>query len=377
MKVLVLHAPAGYGHVKAAEVIAEALSLSGVQTSVKNSLNYTPCWFRTAYPASYFHSVKKTPWLWGALYELFDKPWVYFFFKFFRQLGNSIVGQALLDFVENEKPSMIISTHFFSAELLARAKRRGRLGAIKLLTVVTDFYPHSFWINQGTDFYWVMSDEASKRLCQWGVDPKAIYAKGIPVGTEFSENRSSREELRATYGLTEKKMTLLISGGSFGLGDKSGLLKKLETKFAEQIQCLVVCGHNEELYQELSKLNFSMFVKIFGFVDFMADLMRVSDLVVAKPGGLTTSECLSLGGAMVVHHPIPGQETRNADLLKKRKAAFFIENAEDLVAIVESVLSQPDKHDEVRGNSRKLGQPFATRELVNFVNKEMTAGESS
>ena len=43
--------------------------------------------------------------------------------------------------------------------------------------------------------------------------------------------------------------------------------------------------------------------------------MCVADIVLSKPGGLTTSEVLARGAAMAIINPIPGQESRNSDFL--------------------------------------------------------------
>jgi processive 1,2-diacylglycerol beta-glucosyltransferase len=108
-------------------------------------------------------------------------------------------------------------------------------------------------------------------------------------------------------------------------------------------------------------------VKIFGFIDFMPELMEASNLMVAKPGGSTTSEALTKGVIMVVMRPIPGQETRNAKLLKLRNAAFFLEEPGDIHGIVKSILEDPEVLQKKRATVKELSKPDASEDLVKMV----------
>ena len=95
--------------------------------------------------------------------------------------------------------------------------------------------------------------------------------------------------------------------------------------------------------------------------------MACSDLVITKPGGLTTSECLAMGVPMVVNAPIPGQEERNADYLLEQGAAL---KAVDLVSLeyrVRLLLAEPARLDQMRARASALGQPAAARRVLETV----------
>src|SRR3989338_10366781 len=118
MKILILHANAGHGHRKVAEVTRDAFLARGLakdQVDVQDALDFTPAFFRTLYPAIYFYSVKHTPDVWGWFYETFDFTQVYRWLKPFRSWANRMVGGKLLKKVLSEKPDVIICSHFFSA----------------------------------------------------------------------------------------------------------------------------------------------------------------------------------------------------------------------------------------------------------------------
>lgn len=371
MKIHIYHAAAGHGHKKIAEVIRQELLTSGHKSDevfLADALDFTPPSFTKAYTGLYFNSVKYTPLLWGWGYELLDHPLVDKITRPLRSAWNRWVGKKLLAKVLNDNPDVIICTHFFSAELFARARREGKL-ASKLVTVITDFYPHNFWVNEGTDFYWVMSEEASHELEERGIPAFKIKVGGIPVSREFLP-RGNRDDLLKKWSLDPGRFTLLITSGSFGLGPTLEILDELEF-FSDKVQAFVVCARNTKLEEKLKARTFHFPVKIFGFVDFMAELMQASDIMIAKSGGSTTSESLVKGIPMIVLKPIPGQEMRNADLLRERNAAFFMDSADQLKTILNAIFSNPSLLRDKKKDILALAHPDAGTRLAQFASVEI------
>ncbi len=366
MKIFIFHASAGHGHQKAAEVLAKAFLKRGLKPEdvrVIDALDLAPFVFRKSYPAIYFHSVKNIPHVWGWFYEMFDLP-VTAWLKPFRHFFNFLHGQKLLQLVKKEKPDVIICAHFFTAELFSSAKAKGKIQA-KIITLITDFLPHSFWVNPGTDIYWVMGEDASRALQKRGIPKEKIRTGGIPVEDAFKP-AGRKAEILSKFKFETGRLTLLLTSGSFGLGPHAEILKELES-FKDKVQCFMVCGKNAGLQQSLEKISFSYPIRIFGFVDFMPDLMEASDLIVAKTGGLTTCESLAKGIPLIVLEPIPGQETRNAEILKERNAAFFMEKPEQIKVIVQSILKDPALIDAKKKEIQKLSKPHAAEDLASFV----------
>jgi len=259
---------------------------------------------------------------------------------------------------------VIISTHFLAPEILGRAKQKGLIPS-KMVTVITDFYPHTVWVNPGTDLYWVMADETQSDLLKRGIPENQIVVGGIPILPTFKPAGRKKEILKK-YGLEENRFTILLTSGSFGLGPQEAILEELNA-FKDKIQCFVVCGNNKELKAILDAKQYPYPVKIFGFINFMPDLMEASDLMVAKSGGSTTSESLTKGVLMVVMHPIPGQETRNVKLLKIRQAAFFLEKPEGIHDIVKTILDDPKVLQQKQAAVQALAKPDAADHLVKAV----------
>ncbi len=364
MKVAIFHANAGFGHRKIAEIIHQEFKDRGLSNSdmiCEDALDSTPAIFKNTYPAVYYYSVKFAPNSWGASYELMDTPFWGGLVHPVRTTANRFFAGALLKRIEKEKPDVMIFTHFLTAELFSRAKREGRIQS-KLITVITDFYPHSYWVNPGTDLYWVMSDEGKKDLESRGVPSEKIIAGGIPVGKDFLPKGRKKETLQK-WNFSTERFTILLTSGSFGLGPTGEILRELEA-FKDRIQVFVVCGNNKETENELKAKSFPFPCQVFGFVNFMPDLMEASDLMVAKSGGSTTCESLTKGLPMVVLKPIPGQETRNANLLKSRNASFFMDRPDEIKPILTAIFDHPQVMLEKRKAITALAKPHAARDVV-------------
>ncbi|HXV28473.1 MAG TPA: glycosyltransferase [bacterium] len=367
MKIFVYYGSAGHGHQKVAEVIGRALIARGVkpeEIKVQDALQKTSLLFRHTYPATYFWAVKDLPKVWGWFYETFDRAGIYPAVKPFRRILNKIEERKMMEEVRREQPDFIICTHFFPAEVFAAAKKKGLIQAT-LITVITDFFPHFFWVNDGTDYYWVMSEETKEDLIGRNVPREQIIPGGIPADPVFKPSGRKHEILKK-WGFSTGRFTVLLTSGSFGLAPHDEILKSLEV-FSDRIQCFVVCGHNQSLQARLESAHYPFPVKVFGFVDFMPELMEASDLLIAKSGGSTTVESLMKEIPMVVFQPIPGQEMRNARLLKDYHASFFMEKPEQIRTILQTILDNPKLMDDKRKSIRSMAKPNAAEDLATFV----------
>jgi processive 1,2-diacylglycerol beta-glucosyltransferase len=187
---------------------------------------------------------------------------------------------------------------------------------------------------------------------------------GIPIHPRFTK-RPSREECRAKHGIGSDRLVVLQLAGGFGVGPIEQILDSL-CKIEQPLELIVVTGRNTELKEKLAKkkLPERHRVNILGFTTEMDELMTAADLIVTKPGGLTTSEALACGAAIAVVNPIPGQESRNSDFLLEHGAAVKINNMATLHLKVGDVLANPERLQTLRSNSAALGKPRAAYDIA-------------
>jgi processive 1,2-diacylglycerol beta-glucosyltransferase len=271
-----------------------------------------------------------------------------------------------LRFLQEGSWDVIVNTHFLPAELIAGLRSKARLNTPHV-TVTTDFETHRLWVNQPCDHYFTATEEGAINLAQWGVPGADITVTGIPIHPAFSKCRDQRE-CRDQHGLTGDRPVILQLAGGFGVGPIEGLF---DAVLAVEIplELVVVTGRNEVLQQRLQKRTppSRHRVHVLGFTTQMDELMTAADLVMTKPGGLTTSEALACGAALVVVNPIPGQESRNSDFLLENAAAIKINNVGTLPYKLTQLLRAPERIAQLRQNARKLGKPDAAFRVARTV----------
>jgi processive 1,2-diacylglycerol beta-glucosyltransferase len=168
------------------------------------------------------------------------------------------------------------------------------------------------------------------------VPAENVIATGIPIAAKFAAKVNALA-VRKSLGLRDDLPTLLVLSGGFGMGPVGGILAELD-KVSRDFQTLVVCGRNEELRRELAAQDRQHPTRVLGFASNMHELMTVADLIITKPGGLTSSEALALGKPLFILDPIPGQEAANSDFLLERGAAAKVNRVEDLPFRLEQLI---------------------------------------
>lgn len=366
-RILIAHVTAGAGHQRAAEALGKACQQMYPDANVKlvDTLDYINTVYKKVYSNTYLALVKHTPRLWGYFYERFDKEEDRLEDKF-RQSMESLQAGDFRDFLDDFSPDVVICTHFLPMELISRWKKK-RKSSLPLYAVVTDFALHTFWIVEEVDAYFVGNDDVARELQTRGAKVKDIYQTGIPVDPVFA-NLPLQSEVRDKLGLQRDLPTVLVMGGGYGMGDLVSLVKSFKNTTLK-MQLLVVCGRNENLQHELSQIATSlpMPYKIFGFVTNVHELMRASDLVITKPGGLSSSEALASNCPLMIINPIPGQEQRNSDYLLENGAATILHQIPDAAYYVEKLLRDQDRLSLMIQQTRKLSRKDAAFDIVRKV----------
>jgi processive 1,2-diacylglycerol beta-glucosyltransferase len=366
-RILVLSASVGAGHLRAAEAVELALREIRPDAVVKNLdvLTLTNAAFRHVYGKAYLDFVNKAPHVLGYFYDLMDQP-SWSGRNRADRLRVAVEKLNLRPFIrllEEESWDLVINTHFLPAEIIASLRKQERL-AVPQVTATTDFETHRLWVNQPCEHYFTATEEGALYLQSWGVPASDTTATGIPIHPVFAKEKDCSECRRRLEMDGEQPVVLQLAGG-FGVGPIENIYRAL-LDVAEPLQVLVVTGRNAAAKAQLDAVPVPdrHRVRIFGFTDQIDELMSAADLVVSKPGGLTTSETLARGAAMVVVNPIPGQESRNSDFLLENGAAIKVNNLATLAHKVGTLVRDRARLMQLRGNARKLGRPRAAFTVV-------------
>jgi processive 1,2-diacylglycerol beta-glucosyltransferase len=365
-RILIAHVTAGAGHTRAAEAIAKAVQnlYPGANVKLVDTLDYINTVYKKVYGGTYLALVKNTPKLWGYFYDRYDRDEK--LDDKIRQSLETMQAGDFRDLLDDFSPDAVICTHFLPMELISRWKKK-RKSSLPLYAVVTDFALHAFWIVEEVDAYFVANQEIARELTTRGATVKSIYQTGIPVDPIFA-TLPSPLEMRDRLGLKSDLPTVLIMGGGYGVGDMPGLLRSFQN-VTTPMQLLVVAGKNEALRSELAQIGQTLNIpcKVFGFVSNVHELMRASDLMVTKPGGLSSSESLAAGCPMMIINPIPGQEQRNSDYLLENGAASILHNISDGAFYIESLLRDTERLGYMAQQTRRIGRKDAALEIARRV----------
>jgi processive 1,2-diacylglycerol beta-glucosyltransferase len=370
MKVLILHASAGAGHKRAAEALAKAFALEdkNAEVIVRDILDFTSPVFRKTYGKGYLDIVRKAPELWGFMFARSDKKAQLPSHKKIRAIFNEMNAGAFIKFCKECNADIVVCTHFMPLEILARKFGR-RWRDVPLYCVVTDFAVHSLWVVQNVDCYYVATEDARRQLIRKGQPAEKIRIAGIPVDPVFSQcdtPENARRKLDIDPGIS----TILLLSGGFGVGPMAELIRSFG-QVDVNCQLLIVAGANEKLRKEAiaAASGLKIPAKVFGFVNNIHELMDASDIVISKPGGLTTSEVLAKGKPMIVIDPIPGQEQRNCEYLLEAGAAVRLYESEDAPYKVQTIMADPARLMRMQMNAREISHPNAAREIVRDILK--------
>ena len=343
MKVLIVYASAGIGHKKAAEAIYNAYKVKNTSDEVVylDMLDKCNSLTRVAYPGLYIFAVKHLTWIWALLFLMSNNRIFCRLTKKLKLFIESCNCPEFIKYLKDEKFDVIISTHFYASSMAGELKRKSQIKS-KLVTVITDYRVHSYWLSNETDKFLVASERTKEDLINDGILKEKIEITGIPVDLKFSAAKDKKSIIKK-LNLENKELYILIMGGGFGVGPYEYLLKKL-ADFKDKLSLIFVCGYNLELLGRLKvcakELEFE--VNLLGYADNVDELMQVSDLIITKAGGITLTESLVSGLPAVVIKPIPGQEEGNAAYLASKGAVIAKKTPQAIVEFISQVLKNRD-----------------------------------
>ena len=364
-RVLILSASVGNGHTIAAESLKQAFEIKKLAGEVRHEdvLKFTNPLFRRLYGKAYIDLVNRAPEFLGWMYDQLDEPWKN---EKRRLFFDKLNAAPLIKMIREYDPDWIVCTHFLPSEIVSDLKAKRKVERPQAI-VVTDFDMHALWLCRNYEHYFVALDETKVYLETLGFPSEKITVSGIPIAPKFSETKS-KTAMREKFGLETDVPTVILSLGGFGVGRIGTLLDALRT-IRHPVQILAMCGRNEELKRQLEIQNPKSKIqnaKVFpvGYTKEMDEYMTASDIIVGKPGGLTTCEALAKGLVFVIVNPIPGQEERNSDHLLENGAAIRSNNPATLGYKIEQLLDDPTRLAQMSENALRFARPNAATDIA-------------
>ncbi|OEF97001.1 MGDG synthase family glycosyltransferase [Desulfuribacillus alkaliarsenatis] len=341
-RILILSEAFGLGHTMVAKAIKDSM------------LMHEPSWHVDVFEAStlvrpttsrimsllYLKSLQYTPSLWGKIYHKSQHKPLNQQLQFLMQ---HMIYTRFDKLIAEYKPDLIICTHLFPSLIVSKLKKNGL--RTKLCTVITDFCLHGSWLSNEVDHYLLPTETIRNELLLKGIKTEKLHVTGIPVHPKFqieSSSLSSKKAFRELLQLQDMP-TLICMGGGLGVGLSESMVKVLE-KYLGQMQVLFIAGKNHSLYRNIMNLSVCKHENfhLYSFVDYIDRLMKASDVMVTKPGGVTCSEAIRIGLPMLILNPLPGQEQGNLHYMLEHRHGLFIEDERTLDLQLQSLILKPE-----------------------------------
>ena len=395
-KVLIMSASTGGGHNRAARAIKEELESRtidnmSIECEIVDSLKLVNNTMDKVISRGYEKSALYTPKAYGSVYR-FSETTIASKNEFKTNPLTSLMARKFKHLLNESTPDLIIGTHPFPMIALSTLKKNNNIHSLSrsesfykstkvdippMISVLTDYTTHSTWIQNEIDYYIVGHEYVKELLVYEGVDSEKVKAFGIPVEKSFLSHRD-RETVLTELGLSPEKLTVLLMGGSFGAGNIKETLEDL-IAIDRDFQILVITGRNEHLKDKLCKMLDSTIhnknICLLGYTNKMNDILASIDVLISKPGGLTTTEALLNDVPMIVPYFIPGQEEENLDFLTNCGAALRTTKKYSLPVLLKVLIDDPSRLDNLRKNIKSIRKFDSAVNISNLVVDILTDNE--
>lgn len=362
-RILIVSASIGNGHMQAASTIREELKLAtSCDVEVVDFLqigqfrypqfNRLQIEMMNLMKSSYYGILKAAPNVYKGIYKITENQKTRKVIDFI----NAANQKAMASLIRCYRPHVVVCTHPFPLGAASALRYKKELH-YTLSGVVTDFSVHPWWIAGGVDHYFVANEMMVRHLLRYGICSSKITSSGIPVSREFKP-----DERRAVNKIPK----LLVMGGGLGFGSMETTLHMLE-ELPQPIEVTIVTGKNKKLEQQLRSITTSLCnkVNIMSFSPHIAAMMKQTDLLITKPGGLTCSEALAVHLPMVLLNPLPGQEEGNAMYLHQQGSASWVQEKGDFVGTVNNLLfAKPEWLKEMKDKCAEISPRYAGMEIA-------------
>lgn len=368
MNILILTGRFGMGHIKAAGAIAEQLRQTADDVRV-DTVDFMEFLFPTLSSGIYkgFQLlVSRCSGLYNDLNRIAGR------------YGDVPMKNALLRKIDRllalYQPDLIIATLPICGQYISAYKAR-RCCKVPMYTYITDITVHEEWLSAGTDLYFVGDETTRNALLSRGIPSDKILVTGIPVSQAFhragdlkadrkaaetaaKEKMSERSETAYKVGTqSEEKKHLLVMGGGLGL-IPGGLRLLQDLSRSPFLAITLIAGSNQKLAEQVRAA--CPAVQTLGYTDQVARYMQQADLLITKPGGITTFEAIASRTPLYVVCPFLEQEKGNAHFIENAGIGRVLwdNNSSDVGADLLSLLFDTHRLSTMKDNMERLSASF-------------------
>ena len=352
MKILIISCSTGGGHNACAKYILEELKNNNIEAEFKDFYDIVNKKAKKLSEKLYLSTLNGNGKIFKVVYklgELYSKTKL----KSPVYSVNKLHKKKLYNYIIQNKIDLVITTHIFPALTLTAIKK------VPFLLVATDYTACPF-MEEANPNYYVIQNGIEKDFINKGIDEKKLLKTGIPISSNFIKNAKN-----IRYNLNiDKEKTILIMLGSMGFGNINKIVNNLLE--IDNTKIIIVTGSNKELYNKLKKIKNKKLITL-GYVHNMNDLIYSSDIVVSKPGGLSSTEIASINKPLIHAFAIPGIETINTNFFYNHKMSIKCDNENEIIQNIIKLLNDDKLQKEMIKSQSKIINKNSASDLVKFI----------
>ena len=341
MRILILSCNTGEGHNSAAKAIQEVLTARGVFSEMTDGLAFLSPEVSRFISNWHVRIYKRAPLLFSAGYRMAEEhnPAPEDASMLYKAL--SLGAKKLYAALEAGHYDAVVSTHVFSSLIMRRVCQDYPI-SIPHYFVATDYTCSPYVAEAQADRYLIPDEKLTADFVRCGIPEEKLLATGIPVRQIFFAPRD-RAGSRAALSIPPEKRVAMLMCGSMGCGPIKRLARRLTETLPENSMLIVICGHNEKLYEYLWELGNRANLRILGFTREIPAYMDAADLMLTKPGGLSSTEAAAKALPMIFIDAVGGCEGRNLEFYTRHELAETADSVNRLAKLVCANLSDPEK----------------------------------
>ena len=372
MKVLILSCNTGGGHNSAAKAIKEVFDKRGHTCDITDVLAFGGQKASDLVCDTYIEMVKKAPQLFGKIYKMGNKVG-----QFNQETGklrspvyyvNKLYADALEAYIKQNNYDVVVCVHIFAAEAMTNLKKHRRIN-IPFYFVATDYYCSPMLEETLPDKIFIAHKDSAFTYINHGIKPELLLPTGIPVSQKFLDKKD-KAQARQELGLSNKDQVFLLMSGSMGFGDLIDTTKYIFENGNENTRVIAITGHNEKLYQTFEKeFKGEKRLILLGFINNVCDYLDASDLLLTKPGGLSSSEALAKGIAIIHTAPIPGCETENVQFFTEHHLSLCAQEAADAGRLAVALMNDSFMREQLLAAQDHFRCQNSAAQIVDFIEK--------
>lgn len=354
MRLLILSCNTGEGHNSAARALKGYFETQNISCEIKDSLAFWSPEKSKIISKGHVFIYRKMPKLFGISYrfeenhppKVGDESLIY---------DLVIRGcDSLYEYLTENTYDAIICTHVFSAMMITELKKR-RKCSVKSYFVATDYTCSPGVSQTALDKYFIPHKKLIKEFCENGIPESKLVPSGIPVRMDFYK-RTDPKEAKDLLSLPQDRKVVLLMCGSMGCGPIKTLAEYLPQQIPYNSLLVVICGNNRRLYKSLTKYPLPDNMRVLGFTSRMPLYMDAADLILTKPGGLSTTEAAVKALPMLFIDAVPGCETRNIEFFLKNG---FADMRDSVLGLCDTVCDLLENDEKLKKMSAVLETEFA------------------